>query len=664
MKPEPLPPCPSPLRVTEYIHGIEIEDRFRWLEDQNCPLTREFIRGEQNRFDTYLERHSDLRLKIIPRVQELLQTESRGLPISDLRGGLIYEKRGEREEQASLYHLTHSGLEHRILSCDALEQHAHTSLSAFRVSRDGRFLAYGLRYGGEDPQEIRIYDLSRRNPLEDHIPRGLFRGLVFDLKGNGFYYAQEESDVRSVRYHAFGNDQSRDETIFACDPDPSIRLRLLESEDGSALGYTISSLSQASHLRFLLHRFPLDGAPVEITVPAQAELSPRFSGDGIIASTTWHARLGRIVFIDFKAGGPDEWIEIVPESDCRLQAFELLGEKIVVHYCHRSGMRTSIHSFDGASLLQIAYPEGGTIKLGRADSFNNQLFYSYSDVISGHTIYTVNLDSGKTREWWKSGSKWSVIPTIERRSLLTPDGSQVPITIIQPAAERRPRPTVLAVYGSRGVFDTPKFSVVLTILVEAGFNYAIAHIGVANESGSHMERLLSAVEAVSAAAQWLIENRYTTREQLGLAGQSHGALLALCAMATQPNLYRALLALGPIADLTRFHRFGIARWFTQELGSPEDPEHFHVLSNLSPYHRIRQGLQYPAVLIISGDLDKRCDALHARKMVAVLHDSQSRHPILLDYAEHRGHKRGLPISDRIRSLTARLTFLIAELTDW
>jgi prolyl oligopeptidase len=139
-------------------------------------------------------------------------------------------------------------------------------------------------------------------------------------------------------------------------------------------------------------------------------------------------------------------------------------------------------------------------------------------------------------------------------------------------------------------------------------------------------------------------------------------LLALCAMTQQPDLFRAAMALGPLADLTRFHLFGVARGFVAELGSPDDPDEFAALYRLSPYHRVRRGAIDPAVLIVSGDRDKRCDSLHARKMIARLRAATSQnHPILLDYTETRGHKPVLPLSERIRALTDRLTFLIAEL---
>jgi prolyl oligopeptidase len=172
------------------------------------------------------------------------------------------------------------------------------------------------------------------------------------------------------------------------------------------------------------------------------------------------------------------------------------------------------------------------------------------------------------------------------------------------------------------------------------------------------------VDDLIAAAEWLVESGYTTPRLLGIAGQSAGALLALCAITQRPALFRAAMALGPLADLTRFHLFGVARGFVPELGSPDDPDEFAALHQLSPYHRIRPENAYPAVLIISGDCDKRCDAMHARKMIARLKTSKAQvHPILLDYTAVRGHKPVLPLTERIRALTNRLTFLIAELTN-
>lgn len=662
------PPAPQPVTVLESIHGIEVEDKFRWLEDQASSSTRDFIKTEQDFYQSYLEQKDSVRSQIASRVRDLVSSTSIDLPVSDRRGGLIYGKCNAGEEQKSLYQRDSHDREERIPSCDAAGRDRYTSPSVLQVSPDGRYLAFALRFAGEDSQEIGIYDLFDHRLLMDRLPRGVLRGLVFDRTGSGYFYAIEEHQARqsdqSVRYHAFGTDQTNDEQVFNCGSDPSIRLRLLDAEDGSGLGYAISSLPSGSQMRFLIHRFPLGLDPEEIPLPGNAWISPRFSRSGIIASTTLEAPLGRIVFIRYEDPEPRNWLEIVSQSQHRLHGFELTEENIITHYSEGPRMTTSVFSIDGRLSRQISYPEDGTVTLGRVDCCQNRLFFGFSDIFTNFAIYAVDLDSGETREWWRSvDPKWRVTPRVDHRWYPGPDGHRIPLTIVQSTRVKSPSPTILTAYGSPGAYDTPKFSTVLTILVESGFNYVIAHLGAVNESSNRRQREQFSIDGLIAAAQWLIDNQFANPGHLGLAGQSHGALLALCAMTQRPELFRAIVALGPLADLTRFHLFGVARWFTQELGSPDDPDDFQVLYSLSPYHRVRPNTQYPAVLIISGDLDQRCDAMHARKMVAALRESNSKLPILLDYSEHRGHKPGLPVGERVRSLTDRLTFLIAELTD-
>jgi prolyl oligopeptidase len=283
----------------------------------------------------------------------------------------------------------------------------------------------------------------------------------------------------------------------------------------------------------------------------------------------------------------------------------------------------------------------------------------------------VNLATGEHSLWWQQNSSSEhVEPVVEKHTFPSTDGVEIPITLIHLQGDIRPRPLLLSAYGGGGVSNTPQFSVLLTILVEAGFSCATAHVRGGGEGGlqwhlaAKKQNKQTSVDDLIAAAKWLIKNEHTTPKHLGIAGQSNGALLTLCAMTQQPQIFRAAMALGPIADLTRFHLFGVARGFVAELGSPDDPEEFAALYRLSPYHCVRQDARYPALLIISGDRDKRCDALHGRKMIARLRGfSREEHPLLLDYTEHRGHKPVLPLAERIRSLTDRLTFLIAELSD-
>jgi prolyl oligopeptidase len=662
--------------VREVLHGIEVEDPFRWLEDQDSPATRAFIRREQAAYREYLSKHSELRGSIEARVRELLTVETVDLPIPDRRGGLLYLKRRADEEQKAIYHRDEWGGETLLLSSEILGRNPHTSLAILQISPDGQYLVFALRTGGEDVQEVGIYDLEQRRMLPDRLPRGFYRGLVFDPSGAGFYYVHEETEARyqirrSVRRHLFEDDHHADTEVFYGGDGPSLRLVLQISDEGSSLGYTIVSLESEPRTRFLIHRLPTAQPPETIVELGGAGFGARFHHGALEAQTTFAAPLGRIVAISPERPDPTEWVDIVPEQRERLRGYERSNDAIIAHYLDGSATITRVYSGSGDLLRKIHYPREGTVSLGSVDAAHDRLFYAYSDITTPPAIHAVALTSGETTRWWQQmPSRGSVELELESRTFASRDGVAIPITLVHPKGNEAPRPVLLSAYGGGGVSNTPKFSVLLTVLFEAGVSCAIAHVRGGGEGGlewhlaAQKQHKQTSVDDLVAAADWLVENHYTVPEYLGLAGQSNGALLTLCAITQRPKLFRAAMALGPLADLTRFHLFGVARGFVAELGSPDNPDEFPALLKLSPYHHIQPGTHYPAVLIISGDLDKRCDSLHSRKMIARLREAAcGEHLFLLDYDEYRGHKPVLALTERIRSLTNRLTFLIAELGD-
>lgn len=669
-----LPQAPTK-PVRELLHGVEVEDRFRWLEEQDSPATRDFIREQQKAYRDYLGAHVELRASIEARVRQLLTVDTVDLPVPDGRGGLLYLKRRAKEQQKAIYRCDRSGEEICLLSGETFGGDSHTSFAIVQVSSDGRYLAFATRTGGEDVQKIGIYDLALRRMLPDRLPRGFHRGLVFDRAGTGFYYAHEELEGktqhrRSVKRHIFGQERSRDDEIFCGGEDPSLRLLLQGDEEGSMLGYLILSLDTESRIRFLVHRLPLHRPPDELVELREDRFAARFVKGAILALTSYGAPRGRIVSISQKRTAPDAWVDVVPEEGRRLCAFEPYDSGLLAHYLDGPIRTTRLYSESGGLLREIHYPANGTITVGRVDACHGRLFYAHSDIALPTAIHAVELTTGEAVPWWQQAAYlFEARPEIQNRTYVAQDGASIPITLIHPRGSHGFRPALLSAYGGGGVSNTPKYSVLVTVLIEAGFSCVTAHARGGGEGGTAWHRAALkrrkqiSVDDLVAAAEWLIENRYTTPEQLAIAGQSHGALLTLCAITQKPHLFRAAMALGPIADLTRFHLFGVARGFVAELGSPDDPQDFTSLYQLSPYHGIRAEISYPAVLVVSGDRDKRCDALHARKMIARLRETaRQQHPILLDYTEHRGHKPVLPLEERIQSLSDRLTFLIAELT--
>ena len=216
--------------VHELLHGIDVEDPYRWLEDQRAPETRAFIQVEQRAYRAYLDSHAELRARIERRVKQLLTVPSVDLPVSDRCGGLLYLKREAQQEQKAIYWEPLNGSECLLLSPAMLGRDGYCSLTVLQVSRNGRYLAFGIRTGGEDIQQIGIYDLLERRLLPDRLPRGFIRGLVFDRDQRGFYYVLEEVEGvykrrHAVRFHGFSSDPRCDYEVFCAGDDPGVRGR-------------------------------------------------------------------------------------------------------------------------------------------------------------------------------------------------------------------------------------------------------------------------------------------------------------------------------------------------------------------------------------------------------------------------------------------------------
>jgi prolyl oligopeptidase len=652
----------------------DIRDEFLWLEEQDSPETRAFIHAEQQRYARYLSQHITLRTRIGARVTQLLTVEKAELPISDHRGGLFFLKRPANSDQPILYHLEENSEATPLITPELFGRGSEVSISLLSVSSTGKYLLIGVRDGGEDVQQLRVYNMNSNELLHDSVPKGYYRGLEFDEGNGAFYYAQEETEGRyqsrkAVRVHILGTAQSKDEEIFYAADSSRIRLILQGASGLSALIYTLASLDVEPETNCFLHQTPFVHKPRPLIKVRGKRFGICAHDDRLLAFTNEHDPHGCVVSLSPNGSDPSQWTEIIPASADDMTGFEGSGDRIVVHYTGARGAFSRVVGASGDPVLEIHYPHPGTCRLGRVDALNDRLFYEYSDLHVPPVVYQVNLTTGVHSEWWRGGSAQPLrIPIVEEHTVPLTDGTSLPLTLVRYGMKMDHGPLLLSAYGSGGVSSTPRFSAFVAVLLEMGFTYATAHVRGGGEHGEawHLaatrQRKQVSVDDLVASAEWLVSHGHTTQRQFGLAGQSYGALLMLCAVTQRPDLFRAVVALAPIADLVRFHLFGVARSFISELGDPDDDQDFDVLYRLSPYHRVDDFAEYPAMLLISGDRDKRCDSMHARKMVARLHQTaHSKGPIVLDYDEQRGHKPVLPLASRIRSLTDRLTFIVSEL---
>jgi prolyl oligopeptidase len=306
-----------------------------------------------------------------------------------------------------------------------------------------------------------------------------------------------------------------------------------------------------------------------------------------------------------------------------------------------------------------ASPNGDELLL-EAESFTEPRgIYRYSVTHKSRTLWTKQnvpfktTDYGHSRIWFASK-----------------DGTRVPMYLVgrRHVLEGSNNPTIMTSYGGYGVSMGPQFSVFVAFLMERGCLFALPNIrggsefGVAWHQAAKRCNRQNAYDDFLAAAEWLIKTGRTAPRKLAIFGGSNSGLLVGAALTQRPDLYGAVVCLAPILDMLRYHLFDNAHVWKDEFGSVDDPDDFAALAKYSPYHQVRHGTSYPPTMIVSGDADRNCNPLHARKMTTRLQAANaSNHPIVLDYGKFRGHSPVLPLSERIEALTDRVAFLCDQL---
>ena len=668
------PPPLSPIEpVSEILHGVPVTDPYRWLEDQNSSRTREWIRQQTRYARTYLDSIPG-RDRIRKRIRDFLAIETYD-SLQKTGNRYFFRKRLPDEEQPRIYMREGANGEDQLL-VDPAEQGTgkYTAVKPLRVSPDGRLLLYEIKEGGERTGSFALLDVAARRTLPDVLPRGYLRGFVFAPDGKSFYYVHEAVDAerpfyRAASHHALGTKFSDDQEIFRAGEDANLRLCLVADEQ--RLGFLVYRFGDKTRTDFHLRSFDACGAPEIIVADAEYSFGPRLTSGRIFAITDRDAPNLRIVQLRLQKGGESAWVELVPESDARIHQWAVAAERIFVSYVRGTAFDIAIFDFAGQHVGKMPIRSGETIRLMGGATKSDELFIETESFTEPISIFRHSATTGQRSLWAKRN-----IPFDSSRYEHTQvwyaskDGTRIPMFLMgrKDVLAGGSHPTILTSYGGYGVSMTPQFSVFVAFLVEQGCLFALPNIrggsefGAAWHTAAKRHKRQTAYDDFLCAAERLIASGRTTAEKLAIFGGSNSGLLVGAAMTQRPNLFRAVVCMAPMLDMLRYHLFDNAHVWREEFGTAEDPDDFAVLSSYSPYHRIEDGGAYPATMIVSGDADRNCNPLHARKMAARLQAANSsRYPILLDYSPFRGHAPVLPLSERVEGLTDRMAFLCDQL---
>jgi len=474
-----------------------------------------------------------------------------------------------------------------------------------------------------------------------------------------------------VYYHEFGTEPANDEMIFGEGYGPDKLVAAGLSDDGRYLGLVVLHGSAATKTEIYYKDLQNDG-PIETLVnDIDARFMPSIAGDYMLLQTNWEAPNGRVLRVDAEKPARENWVEIIPEREAPIQGLSTVGGKIFVQYLDDVIPRVEIFDLDGNPEGEIAFETIGSVSGvgGRWDS--DEAFFSYSSFAIPPTIYRYDVATGE-REVWSQLDIPMDAEGIEVKQVWyeSKDGTEVPMFVVHGSdlELNGDNPTYLTGYGGFNASRTPGFSATAVFAVEQGMVYAVPNLRGGGEFGEEwhragmLENKQNVFDDFISAAEWLIDNGYTSSEKLAIRGGSNGGLLVGAAVTQRPDLFGAVICTYPLLDMLRYHKFLVARFWVSEYGSADNPDQFEYIYDYSPYHNVEAGTEYPAILFISGDSDTRVAPLHARKMTALMQAATgSDRPVLLKYDTKSGHSGGTPVDQQIEDQTDIFAFLMWQL---
>ncbi len=664
--------------VVDILHGEPVADPYRWLENGDDPAVAEWTREQNARTERYLAAIPD-RLRIRERLDTLLAIGVVGVP-TPARGRYLYQLReGRRNQPLLLVRDGVDGPDRVAVDPDALNPDGTTALDWYYPSQDGRFLAYGLSEDGSERSVLHLLDLDTLAPLAERIPDTRAADLAWLPDSSGFYYTRypaagtvpegDEQYHRAVYLHRLGTDPA-DDTLVHRPADKTWWPGVSLSPDGRWLLISVARTFDETDL--YLQNVAAGGPLVPVVEDLPAGFEGHFAHGRLYIRSNVEGPTWGLYAADPARPDRAAWATIVaPDPDAVLEGVTMTRGHIALTWLERATSRLVLVAPDGSDARDVALPALGSIFGLGAEPDGDELFYGFSSYTTPPTVYRLDPATASQTIWRRVEA--DVDPArldVRQVTFTSRDGTPVTMFVVAPRGIRLDgrNPVYLTGYGGFNISMAPAFARSLLLWLEAGGVLAVPNLRGGGEYGErwHQGGMLGAKQNTFddciAAAEWLIGQGYTAPDRLAFAGGSNGGLLAGALVTQRPDLFRAVVVQVPLLDMLRYHQFLIAELWIPEYGSPEDPDQFRWLRAYSPYHHVREGTAYPAVLLATAESDTRVDPMHARKMAARLQAATSSgRPILLRLEARAGHGAGKPLAKILDELTDTWSFVFHEL---
>ena len=669
---------PETERVNQHddYHGTDVLDAYRWLEDDESPETKAWVESQNEVTFGYLDQ-IPFREKIRQRMEDLWNYPKYSAPFKRGENYYFYKNDG-LQNQSVLYTMKElDGDPVVFLDPNKFSEDGTASLTTFSVSKDGKWAAYGISEGGSDWNEYLVRNVETGEDTDDHLKWIKFSGAAWH--GDGFYYGRfaeptegselsSQNENKKIYFHKLGTDQSDDKLVYEEPQHPQRGIYAMTSEDERFLMMYLSE-GATSDNALKVKDLSKPGSDFKSII---SEFNNSFDfvdniGSELLILTNDNAPRKRLISIDFENPGRENWKEIIPEQEEVLNNVSLVGGKLFATYLKDASSKVYSYDLEGKRLGEVKLPGIGTCGGMRGKREDKTGFYVFTSFTYPSTIYQYDIENDKS-ELFRASEIDFDIENYETRQVFynSKDGTRIPMFITHKKGLELngKNPCLLYGYGGFNINILPSFSVTTLPLLEQGGIYAVANLRGGGEYGEDwhkagmLEKKQNVFDDFIAAAEFLIEEKYTSSEKLGIYGRSNGGLLVGAVMTQRPELFQVAIPAVGVMDMLRYHKFTIGHAWAVEYGSSDESEHFPNLYSYSPLHNLKPEVDYPATMVTTADHDDRVVPAHSFKFAARLQEVHAgEDPVLIRIETKAGHGAGKPTSKIIEEYADMWAFL-------
>lgn len=641
--------------------GVEVPDPYRWLENDTSQATAEWVKAQNQVTNSYLEK-LPFKKELLKRLTKLSNYEKIGTPFKK-NGKFYFFKNNGLQNQSVLYQLETLDAEPKvILDPNELSEDGTVALSGISFSKDGKYMAYTISRSGSDWREIYVLDLKTNKTLPDHVKWAKFSGATWHK--DGFYYSaydapqkgKEYSHVNEnhkIYYHKLGTPQTEDRLIFENKKQPkrfysvSIdeeekHLFLYESGEGRGNALFVQDLNKGKNsFSTIATDFNYTYYPIETV------------GDQILFLTNYGAPNYRIMVAPTSAPQLENWQDLIGEKEYVLDNASVINNHLVLTYMKDASHHVSIHNLKGEPINELHLPGIGTVGFS-GNKEDEDCFFSYTSYTTPTSTYKLDLKNNSYELYQAPKLDFNSEDFItEQLFFQSKDGTKVPMFITYKKGLKREgnNPVYLYGYGGFNISLNPGFSALRIPFLENGGIYVEVNLRGGGEygedwhiAGTQMQKQ-NVFDDFIAAAEFLIEEKYTSPQKIAIVGGSNGGLLVGACMTQRPELFGVAIPRVGVMDMLRYHKFTIGWNWASDYGTSEDSlEMFTYLYNYSPLHNLKKGTKYPATLVTTADHDDRVVPAHSFKFAAALQEcNDGTNPTLIRIDSKAGHGAGKPM---------------------